>query len=295
MMIKTLPTTAQAEQPERMAFSIEKTTLAIDHHPVTFKQVLKWLRSTGKLPQFLQELISQYVIEQELHQRADLEINSLILNRAIARFRQENDLTDPQHFQLWLIDQGWDEAIFQKQMQFNLKLDQFKAQLTAPQLSEAFIEQKLLLDQVVLSRIVVNSQDLAEELKTQIVEDGARFEQFAQDYSQTDDAITNGMMGVVSRADVQTWLGIDVYHIQLGQVVAIAHEQSWWLIRVEKILPAELNDSVKNYLQEQIFQQWLGKQVQALTIDVYLGDTEASIRQGALETLGRGGSDCGES
>lgn len=267
---------AKIERSESiLALSPEASTLMIDHHPIAFKQVLQWLRSTGKLPLFLQELISQYVIEQELQQQTGLEIDLLVLHQAITQFRQENDLEDPQRFQNWLLDQGWNEVIFQEQIQFNLKLDKFKEQLAAPNLSEAFMEHKLLLDQVVLSRIMVNSQDLAEELKTQIIEDGASFEQFAQDYSQADEAIINGMMGVVSRADVQNWLEMDVYQIQAGQVVGpIAHEQNWCLIRVEKFLPAELDASVGYYLQEQIFQKWLGKKIQALTVELRLEDTE---------------------
>jgi parvulin-like peptidyl-prolyl isomerase len=251
----------------------EPPTLTINHQPIAFKQVLQLLRSTGKLPLFLQELVSRYVIEQELQQRTDLEVDVSVLHQAIATFRQQNDLENPQQFQNWLIDQGWDETIFHKQVEFNFKLDTFKVQLAAPKLLETFIDHKFLLDQIVLSRIVVKTQDLAAELKIQIVEDAASFEQLAQDYSQTDDAVTNGMMGVLSRADVQNQFGIDAYQLQLGQVVGpIAHEQFWCLLRVEKILPAELDDSVDHYLQEQIFQQWLAKKVQALTIDLCLSD-----------------------
>jgi len=52
----------------------------------------------------------------------------------------------------------------------------------------------------VLSRIAVTEKELAEELRSQILE-GARFEQLAQEYSLTDERIVNGMMGPMPRAD----------------------------------------------------------------------------------------------
>ncbi|GAB4380368.1 MAG: hypothetical protein Kow00121_36460 [Elainellaceae cyanobacterium] len=161
------------------------------------------------------------------------------------------------------------------QVQHNLKLEAFKAQLAAPKLLEAFMEHKLQLDQVVLSHIVVNNQDLAEELKLQILEDSASFEYLAQEYSQANDAVTNGIIGIASRADAQSWFGTDVYQFQPGQVVGpIACGTDWCLLRVEKVLPAELDDSAKEYLQEQIFQQWLTEKIKTHTVDLHLSDTE---------------------
>ena len=40
-----------------------------------------------------------------------------------------------------------------------------------------------------LSRLVVEEQALAEELYSQILEDGARFEQLVQEYSVTEDRV----------------------------------------------------------------------------------------------------------
>lgn len=66
--------------------------------------------------------------------------------------------------------------------------------------SPSVIEQKLFLDRVV-SRLIVTEKELAEELKSQILE-GARFEQLAQEYSITDNRMLNGIMGTVSRGQL---------------------------------------------------------------------------------------------
>lgn len=85
----------------------------------------------------------------------------------------------------WLTSEGIDSASFGGQIAFNLKLEKLKATVTEPNLQEYFIERKLILDRVVLSRLVVEERSLALELKSQIVEDDPRFEQLAQEYSSS--------------------------------------------------------------------------------------------------------------
>jgi parvulin-like peptidyl-prolyl isomerase len=107
-------------------------------------------------------------------------------------------LTDQKVFQDWLTRNGITYEVFHSQIVGRFKLEKLKAQVTEPRLQEHFIERKVFLDRIVLSRIVVNSKELAEELHTQITE-GASFEDLAREYSTADERIANGMMGAVSR------------------------------------------------------------------------------------------------
>lgn len=84
---------------------------------------------------------------------------------------------------------GIDSTTFRQQIAFNLKLEKLKATVTQPNIQEYFIERKLFLERVVLSRLVVEDRALAEELRSQLVEDGASFEQLAQEYSVAEDRV----------------------------------------------------------------------------------------------------------
>jgi hypothetical protein len=68
-----------------------------------------------------------------------------------------------------------------------LKIDQLKAEVTAPQTRRGLNQNKELLNQVILSRIVVAEKDLAKNLKNQILEDSGRFEPLVRAHSLTDD------------------------------------------------------------------------------------------------------------
>lgn len=152
-------------------------------------------------------------------------------------FRLENQLIDYESFQDWLASQGIDSATFRGQIASNLKLQNLKTTVTQPNLQEYFIERKLFLDKVVLSRLVVENQALAQELKSQIVEDGARFEQLAKEYSVAEDRIFNGMMGAVSRGSMPDILRAAVDLAQPGDLLEpLEIDELWYLSLRGKIL-----------------------------------------------------------
>lgn len=154
--------------------------LTADEQPISLGQALRYLESSGKLESVLWEIMRQHVLEQELQPNGDIDINSDLIEQVIIEFRLNNQLTDSASFQQWLAQEGLDYSSFRKQIVYNLKLENLRARVTESNIQEYFIERKLFLDQVVLSRLVVEEQSLAEELKSQIIEDGAIFEQLVQ-------------------------------------------------------------------------------------------------------------------
>jgi parvulin-like peptidyl-prolyl isomerase len=141
-----------------------------------------------------------------------------------------------------------------------------------PKIQEYFIERKLFLDRVVLSRIIVGERELAEELASQI-EEGASFEQLAKEYSLTDDRIVNGMMGPVSRGTLPDILRASVDSASSGELVGpLELEERWGLFRVEEFLPASLeNGQLREALQNELFEQWLTEKMQKMTVKLQVG------------------------
>lgn len=240
--------------------------LIVDEQPIYLAQALNYLQSSGKLQPFILEIIRQNILEQELQLRDDLDIGPGVIEQAVIDFRLEQQLTDPNKFQQWLSSNGLDYPTFHKQVGSNFKLEKLKAQLTEPKLQEYFIERKIFLDRVVLSRIVVKDKELAEELKSQILEEG-KFEQLAQEYSVADERIVNGMMGPVSRGQLPDSLRSLIDQSSLGELIGPIEIEEWYcLFRVEQFIPATLEGQLKQELQEQLFEQWLGDKMQKLSI-----------------------------
>lgn len=247
---------------------IESTVfLTADDQPISLGQALRYLESSGKLNSVIWEILSQYIIEQELQAIEEFDIGGDLLDQVVMDFRLEHQLTDYTSFQEWLASQGIDYATFRRQIGSNLKLQKLKAQITEPNLQEYFIERKIFLDRVVLSRLVVEDQSLAEELKSQIVEDGARFEQLVQEYSLEDDRIFNGMMGAVSRGTMPDVLRASVDLANTGELIGpLEINGLWYLVRVEKLLEASLEEQLKQELEDELFNQWLEEKIQKINV-----------------------------
>lgn len=239
--------------------------LTVDEQSVTLGQALRYLKLSGKLKSFLWEILRQHVIEKELITE-QVTINPDVIDQVVIDFRLENQLTDYESFQAWLAIVGIDSATFREQIAFNLKLQSLKTTVTQPNLQEYFIERKLFLDKVVLSCLVVENKALAQELKSQIVEDGVPFEQLVQKYSVAEDRIFNGKMGAVSRGSMPDLLRAAVDLANPGDVLEpLEIDELWYLVRVEEFLSAGL-DEVKQELEMELFEQWLDDKIQAMNV-----------------------------
>ncbi|MBD2442386.1 peptidylprolyl isomerase [Dolichospermum sp. FACHB-1091] len=245
------------------------TFLTVNNQEIALAEVVKYLQISGRLGNFINDVLRQHIIEQEINTRTDIEISSGLIEQTIIDFRLKNQLTDPQKFQEWLINNGTDYTTFHTSITFSFQLEQLKALVTESKLPEYFIERKIYLDRVVLSRILVDSRELAEELQTQI-EEGASFEQLAKEYSLADERVFNGMMGPISRGTIPDSLRAAVDATVPGKLInPIEIEGRFALFRLEQILPASLEDpQLKQSLQNELFEKWLGEKIQNLTVKI---------------------------
>ncbi|CDN15107.1 MAG: peptidylprolyl isomerase [Richelia sp.] len=254
-----------------MKTSSDLTILTVDRDSISVETAVNYLRNSGKLGQFIGDIIRQYIIEQEVENRTDVNVNPVITEQAIIDFRLQNKLTDPQKFHAWLEKSGTTYEGFHASITFGFKLEKLKALIVKPKLQEYFIERKIFLDRVVISRIIVDNQELAQELHTQI-EEGASFEYLAREYSITDDRMVNGMMGAISRGKMPDALRAKVDIASAGNVIGpIELDGKYGLFRIEQYLPASLeNTELKQALQNELFEKWLAGKIQKLTVKLQM-------------------------
>lgn len=245
-----------------------KALLIVDEQPLSLKQCLRYLQASGKLQAFIGDILRQYVLEQELTSRQDLSISPAMIEQAVVDFRLQQQLSDQKAFQEWLTRNGITYEIFHSQISNSFKLEKLKTVVTDDRLQEHFIERKVFFDRVVLSRIVVDSIELAEELYTQLTEEGASFEQLAREHSKGNERIANGMMGPVSRGTMPDALRAKIDSTEPGGVVGpLEIENHWAIFRVEQVLPATLEDTqLRQSMQNELFEQWLTEKMQTMTV-----------------------------
>jgi parvulin-like peptidyl-prolyl isomerase len=244
-----------------------KPFLIVDEQSISFQQAISYLQTSGKLGIFLEEILRQHIIEQELHKENGMDIDPSIIEQAAIDFRMQNQLSDPNRFQEWLASNGLDFVTFHNRLALIFKREKLKAQVAKTKLPEYFIERKIFLDRVVLSRILVDQRELAEELSSQI-EEGASFEQLAREYSLSDDRLVNGMMGPVSRGTLPDSLRAAIDAATPGELVGpLELDGRFGLFRVEQFLPASLEDGqLKAALENEIFERWLAEKIQKMSV-----------------------------
>ena len=237
-------------------------------------QVFRYLQANRKLDGFIGDIVRQFVIERELETFAQSKsgtanLNSTVVEQSVIDFRLQNQLTDPNLFQEWLANNGLTYEAFHNQLSTNFRLKKLREDVTEPKLQEHFIDRKVFLDRVVISRIIVQDKELAEELKSQL-DEGASFDQLAKDYSITDDRIMNGMVGPVSRGTMPDMLRAAIDLAKPGEIVGpLGLDDRWGIFRVEAFMPASLDDpQLKQTLQDELFEQWLAEKMQNLPIKI---------------------------
>jgi parvulin-like peptidyl-prolyl isomerase len=246
--------------------------LSVNDQAISLPRALQYLQSSGRLNGFIGDILRQHILEQELEKLEETDGDSTAIEQTILDFRLQNQLTVPAAFQSWLQENGMDYNAFRNKVVDGLKLERLKVATTEPKLQEYFVERKLFLDRVVLSRIVTENQDQAEELKTQL-DEGTSFEMLAREYSLTDDRLVNGMLGPVSRGSLPDAIRAMVDTAVPGQVLGpiAVDEGRFCLFRLEQVLPASLNDTqLQQLLRNELFDRWVNEKLQLLQVQLQL-------------------------
>lgn len=240
--------------------------MTIDGQTLTLEQSLDHLRTAGKLQTVLVEITQQYLLQQQIQMMGLLEPSSELIEQFILEFRLQQQLTEPGSFQLWLATNGITYSDFRQQVSFRLQREDLKEKVISSRVVEAFEQQKENLDRFVLSRIVVDSAELAQRLKEK-AEQGVDFSQLAKEHSIVDDAIVGGVMAPVIRSQMPEIIRNATKNTQLGQIIGpLKIEGRYCLLKVEQLLPAALEGSLKRDLETHLFEEWLKEKLQNMNV-----------------------------
>ncbi|NEP85804.1 MAG: peptidylprolyl isomerase [Okeania sp. SIO2C2] len=251
-----------------------KPLLTIGEEQLSWGQGLRYLQASGKLQSFVTEIVRQYVIEKELQSREDINVNPAVLQQAIIDFRLQRKLEDQQKFQEWLQQNRINYNALESQIENSFKLKQLKDSVTVEKIETYFNERKAGLDYVILSRIVVGDQELADALRRKIVEEGSRFEDLAKEYSVTNDKNFNGIMGAVSLSSLPEDLRNSVNTANPGEILGPFQTNKFWsLFRLEQLQGASLdNPEIRKKLDGELFERWISEKLQDNKITLHVND-----------------------
>ncbi|MBW4458767.1 MAG: peptidylprolyl isomerase [Nodosilinea sp. WJT8-NPBG4] len=241
--------------------------LFIDDEAISQEQVLEYLQNAGQLETFIKGILSQHAIAQEIQFTPELTPTEETVEQLLSEFRQSRGLSDDAVFDAWLQQNSLDDETLAATLLDQWTQEQLMGRICQPRLQEYFIKRKPQLDQVELSCIVVQEEGLAKELHEQITQEGASFEQLAQQHSLADNRYSGGKIPPVARESLSEELRIELGAIYPGEIVGpLLLNDRWCLFRLDAVLPAALEGETEAQLQVELFQEWLRDRTDAMTV-----------------------------
>jgi parvulin-like peptidyl-prolyl isomerase len=231
------------------------TLLQIGERTITTNEIVPLLKQYGILPQLIKEIVLDSAI-------ANITLSQEEINQALKQFYQENQLNSDADLEAWLETRSLEREQLDNLISRKLKIEQFKKETWGDKVESYFIQRKPKLDKVVYSLIRVNDVGIAQELYFRIQEGEQSFGELAREHSQGPEAQTGGVLGPVELGVPHPALAKMLASVQPGQLLPPTKLGDWMVIlRLEKLLPAQLDEAMRGRLLNELFENWLQTQL----------------------------------
>ncbi|WP_392477869.1 glycosyltransferase [Nostoc sp. C110] len=230
--------------------------LRVHNQTLTTQEIIPLLSRYQLLPKLQQELLIDEAI-------ASFSCTSEEQAKCYQEFCQQNQLSSEAERQAWLQQQNLTETEFLDLTTRNLRIEKFKKATWDHKLETYFRQLKPKLDQVVYSLIRIRDRAVAQELYFRLLEGEQSFAELARQYSQGAEAQTGGLMGPIALSVPHPKLARLLAFSQPGQLSLPTNIGDWWLIvRLEKFIPSQFDEPMRQRLLNELFAGWLKDQMQ---------------------------------
>jgi glycosyltransferase involved in cell wall biosynthesis/parvulin-like peptidyl-prolyl isomerase len=236
----------------------QPSVLQIGDRTVTGTELVSLLNQYQLLPKLKQEMLIEEAI-------APFDCTPEEQAKCCQDFYEEYQLTSLAARQKWLQQQGMTEAQLINLATRQLRIEKFKQATWASKLETYFLKRKSQLDEFVYSLIRLQDADMAKEIYFRLQESEQSFPQLAEQYSQGPEARTGGLIGPVGLSNAHPKLAQLILNSEPGQLMPPTQiKDVWVIVRLEKFLPAQLDEPMRQRLLNELFASWLNEQLKAL-------------------------------
>lgn len=235
--------------------------LKIGNSELDIRALLARLDQHRLLPKLVQEVVIDQAIESVDYDP----------EQAYKTFCQQRKLLTEQQQQAWQAQ----NKLTQEQMYMmalrEAKIAKFKEDTWGNQTESYFLERKVNLDRVIYSLIRTKDPSLSQELYFRLNDDGESFTELARGYSEGQEAQTGGLIGPVELSVPHPVIGRMLSVSQPGQLWAPTPIGEWYVItRLEKFVPAQFDESMRQRLMDELFKTWLKETTQTTAVQPLL-------------------------
>ncbi len=226
-------------------------------------QVLKLLAGYQMLPQLCRLLIIDRAI-------AGVQLTPEEKANTIEQFYQKNQLTTPSSISAALEQLCLTQTQLEENATRELRIEKFKQATWGQKLEPYFLQYKGQLDKVIYSLIRTQDKEIAQELYFRIKAGEQSFAECASIYSQGQEAQTGGLLGPVPLGQPHSAIAQKLAISQPGQLWPPMQLDNWVvIIKLEKLIPAQLDDAMRSMLLNHFFETWLNEEMEKTPLKVY--------------------------
>lgn len=184
---------------------------------------------------------------------------------ACQQFYEKNQLTSETERRAWLAHYGISLEQLEALATRGLRIEKFKQASFGHKLETYFLSRKSKLDKIIYSQIRLKDAGIAQELYFRIQEGEQSFAELAREYSQGPEAQTGGLIGPIEINTAHPALAKMLSASKPGQVLPpIRLGESLVILRLEKFIPAQLDETMRRQLLHELFCTWLQEQINQL-------------------------------
>lgn len=255
----------------------ESIAMEVNGERVSLDDLLRLAKWNGQL-QFVQAALDAALLRQAAVARG-IKVSVDELQQAADDFRVTHELYSSESTEAWLKARHLTYEDWELLLEEQCLVHKLRELLTANRVEQFFAENSLDFEVASISRILIETEDVARELRAQIADDGADFHALAREYSiDTATKPAGGYTGPVRRVEMDALMETAIYGANCGDVVGpVKTSRGWALIKVETFQRIALNDATRETIKSQLLEEWLDERRRQALIRIPL--LEESLAQ----------------
>ncbi|HEY9648233.1 MAG TPA: peptidylprolyl isomerase [Chroococcidiopsis sp.] len=240
--------------------------LQIGERQIQAEEIVPLLAGYQMLPQLLREVLIDQAIGEWERSATHALYTDEELAAAQQEFYQKNEINSDETRDEWQRQYGMTAQQLDQLAVRDLKIDKYKHATWGHKIESYFLNRKGRLDKAIYSLIRVKDLGLAQELYFRVLEGEQSFSELARTYSEGPEAQTDGLIGPVELSVPHPTLAQILTISQPGQLIPPTRIGDWMVIvRLERFVPAQLDDAMRRRLLNELFETWLQEQLVQLS------------------------------
>lgn len=227
------------------------------------QEVVDFLRQNFRLSEICQAIVEQKIIRQVALEQG-IVVTRQEVETAVEDIRYEKAFENPTGFTDWLTDCGATLSDLKQMLRSNLLTEKVMRSLFVDQVESVFSQDKHSFDQLVLYKIVVPYEHLAQEIFYQIEEEEISFFEAAHVYDIDENRRLNcGYEGTILRRDLPPDLATILSTARVGELVGPIQSanQLYELFWIDDLVHPDLTPALQSSILQQLYRAWMERHV----------------------------------